>query len=471
MKILLLEVNLTIAELCGGKKSFAGALNIIPPLGLAYLGAVAEQAGHTVKIIDSVQELSIPETVAASLAWQPEVIGLSSTTPAYGKLLHLVQALRQVLPRSIYLVGGAHPTAAPVMTLATGLFDYLIIGEGEGTFSELLSFVDRGADGPIDDISGLGMMRTGKPYFTSVRSPVSDLDSLPLPARHLLSPLAVYHPTPASYRCLPLAHIITSRGCPTRCTFCDRGVFGERYRERSVDSIMAEVEQVVGELGAREIRFFDDCFTINHERLEALCVEFARRYPGLPWTCLTKVNLVNPEVLKMMRTAGCWQVLFGLESGDETVLSSLGKNTTVAQNKQAVAWAVAAGLRVRADFLVGTPLETAVTLQRTLDFAKSLPLDFAHFNKFVPYPGTELYRQLSEQGKEIDIAGMVSQLDHDALAYVPPALGREEYRDWLNCSYRKFYFRFGYLLRRIMGLRTITEVSGQLKGCFSLWSG
>lgn len=465
MKVLLVDTPFSSDDIGGERELFAGVENVIPALGLAYLAAVAEQEGHAVRVFEGVLGHGLGRLEELARQFQPQLVGIAATTPTFGNACRAAELLRSLLPDLTVVVGGSHPTAMPQLTAASGVFDYLVLGEGEQPFARLLRFLSDGT-GTLDAIPGLVVVREGVIVSSSAPSVVEDLDSIPLPARHLLAPLAAYHPTPASLRRLPLAHIMSSRGCPSRCRFCDRAVFGDRVRERSVDNVMAEVEQVLG-LGAREIRFFDDTFTLNRARLLTLCQELRRLKPPLPWTCLTRVNCVDIELLEAMASAGCWQVLFGLESGDDRVLASLGKGTTVAQNRRAVELARQAGLRVRADFLVGSPHETPESLQATLDIACELEIDFAHFNKFVPFPGTLFHDELLAQGHRFDFEAS-STLDHDALVYVPPALDAAEYQRFLDRSYRRFYFRPQYLLRRLMGLRTLTELQANLLGSRTL---
>ncbi len=472
MKILLIDVPFGIREIGGKRAAFASVRNVIPALGLAYLAAVAEKEGHDVCIFDYAKKFddNWDAIVRKSISFKPDIIGITATTPAFKNALKTATLLRKTMPNAVFLAGGAHPTAAPEHAAAARVFDYLILGEGEVTFVELLQhFEGKGTTKP-EDIPGLAFWRDKKLIFTQPRKPIENLDSIPLPARHLLPPLKLYHPTPASYRKLPLAHIITSRGCPSKCNFCDRSVFGEKYRKRSSDNVLAEVEEVVSKYGAREIRFFDDCFTINKNRLEEICQGLKKIRPRCIWTCLTKVNLVNPEMLQMMHDAGCWQVLYGLESGDDRVLKTLGKGTTVKQNRLAVKWTREAHIRVRADFIVGTPNETMETLTNTLNFAKKLPIDFAHFNKFVPFPGTEFYRQLIKQGYWFDFSRDSSIMDHDALVFVPSAIPSAKYREFLDRAYKEFYLRPSYILRRLFAMRTFTEFCGNIKGFFSIRS-
>ncbi len=469
MKVLLIDVPFSAMEVGGVKGNFSLVRNVIPALGLAYLAAVAEKAGYKVSILDCARGLPLTAIKDETKSFLPDVVGLTSTTPTFANAVKAATLVREIQPKASIVLGGPHATVMPEQSLRSGPFDYVIIGEGEETFVELLEKLPENS-GAAKEVKGIAFLDKGEYVKGEKRGKIKDLDTIPFPARHLLPPLSDYSPTPASYRALPLAHIMTSRGCPSRCTFCDRGIFGTSYRARSAENVLNEVIEVKERYGAREIRFFDDTFTIDQKRLEKICEGMASLSPQLPWTCLTKVDKVSKESLAMMRAAGCWQILFGLESGDDKILSSLKKGTTVAQGRQAVNWAVEAGLRVRADFIVGTPLETPKSLQKTLDLALSLPIDFAHFNKFVPFPGTELYESLHSQGFEFDIDSPSSTLDHDALVYVPPGLDERRYRRFLDGAYKAFYLRPSFLLRRLFAMGTWTEFMGHVKGFFSIAS-
>jgi anaerobic magnesium-protoporphyrin IX monomethyl ester cyclase len=471
VKILLIDVPFELQEAAGQDGGSAAILNVIPALGLAYLAAVSEREGHDVRILDCARGLAWDSITREASAFRPEVVGLTATTLTFKNAVKAANLLRETLPQATLVVGGPHPTAVPEQVAATRAFDFLVVGEGEATFIELLKHLEGRGETRPDAISGLAFWRDGQVVITAPRERIDDLDTIPFPARHLLPSLSEYHPTPASCRRLPLAHIMTSRGCPTRCNFCDRSIFGTKYRARSAGNVLAKVEEVVSRHGAGEVRFFDDTFTLNRKRLEAICQGLRKFRPRLPWTCLTKVTAVDLDMLRMMRDAGCWQVLFGLESGDDRVLESLGKETTVQKNRQAVAWARQAGLRVRADFIVGTPHETMESLENTLKLAKELSLDYAHFNKFIPFPGTEFYRQLTQQGYRFDFDCTLDfELDHDVLVYVPQGIDPDDYRRFLDRAYREFYLRPRYLLRRLLAIRTFTELRGQVKGFFALKS-
>ena len=470
MRILLLDPPYEFKEIGGVKQNFRYVLNKIPSLGLAYLAAVAEKKCHTVKIVDCTLGLGYQETARIAEGFSPQIIGITATTPTFNNAVYLASILRKILPRAIFVCGGAHPTASPCDAMEKGVFDFLVLGEGEETFIELISYLEDKIPSRPDDISGIAFKRDGKVIITSRRSRINDLDFIPFPARHLLPPLSAYHPTPASYRKLPLAVIMTSRGCPSYCTFCDRAVFGERFRKRSVSNVIKEVQEVILKYGAKEIRFFDDAFTLDFSHIEGICRGMKKLRPCIPWTCLTKVNAVNFDILKMIRESGCWQVLFGLESGDDAILKHLGKGNTVKQNKEVVFWAKKVGLSIRADFLVGSPWETKESFKKTVEFAKSLPLDFAHFNKFVPYPGTAIYKDLIDKGYKINFNNGSYTNNHDDFVYIPTSFNELEYCNFLDRAYKEFYLRPGYILRRLLSLRSLPELIGQAKGLYSILS-
>jgi len=469
MKILLIDPPYGYREIGGTKQNFRYVLNKIPSLGLAYLAATVEREGHDVRVVDCTfnQEKMLTD-IAKEFC--PQIIGITATTPTFKNAAYMAGLLQQILPEAVYICGGSHASVCPEDILNVGVFDFAIIGEGERTFLELIAHIKDKQDIQPDYIHGLAFKRDGDIIITPARERIENLDSLPLPARHLLPPLKRYHSTPASYRKLPIAVIMSSRGCPNQCTFCDRTVFGEKFRKRSAANVMLEVEEVISKYGAKEIRFFDDTFTIDPYHVENICRQMKKIPMHTPWTCLTAVTAVNSDMLKMMYDAGCWQVLFGLESGEDYILERLGKNNTVEQNKKAVFWAYEAGLRIRADFLVGSPWETKETFMKTIEFAKSLPLDFAHFNKFVPYPGTSIYKDLKNKGYRFNFDNGAYINNQCDFIYVPEAFTKTEFSQCLDRAYKEFYLRPNYLMRRLFSIRTFTEFTGNLKGFYSILS-
>lgn len=450
-------------ESVGKTKSIKKVLNIVPPLGIAYIAAILEKIGIEVKIIDCAIGISFDDLFKTVLKTSPEVVGITSTTPAFIKAEKLAKFIREKLPATKILIGGAHITALPKKTMETGLFDIGIIGEGESTVEELFKNYKNRKFENLDTIHGIIYKDGGNIRQNKYRAFIEDLDLIPMPARHLLPHPKFYKPTPASCRRVPYAVIMTSRGCPSQCTFCDRKIFGKLCRMRSVSNIFREIEEIVAEYDVREIRFFDDTFTLNKKRAHDICDEFEKRKLKLSWTCLTKCACVDSSLLNHMKQAGCWQVLYGFESGDDRMLKLLKKGNTVAINKKAVLLTKEAGLEVRGDFIVGTPGETWESLEKTLQFAIDMKLDYAHFNKFIPLPGTELYEILTREGHVFDFSKSTI-LDHKQIYYLNPGMRQNEFSDFLDRATRRFYFRLGYILKRLFSIRTLHQLKGQIDG-------
>lgn len=455
-------------ESVGKTKSIKRVLNIVPPLGIAYIGAVLEKMGIEAKIIDCSVGISFDNLFDMILKESPKVIGISSTTPAFVNAERVAKFIREKLPTTKTIIGGAHVTAMPEETIKTGLFDIGIIGEGETTIRQIFDNYKDGQFEKLATVRGI-VYKDDKEIRQNESQPfIQDLDSIPLPARHLLPHPGFYRPTPASCRYVPYTVIMTSRGCPSQCTFCDRKIFGEGFRMRSVSNIFQEIEEAVFKYGVKEIRFFDDTFTLNKKRVYEICDEFIRRNIKLPWTCLTKAACVDGPLLKHMRRAGCWQVLYGFESGDDRMLKLLKKGNTVEINRKAVRLTKEAGLEVRGDFIVGTPGETWESLERTVRFAIDMKLDYAHFNKFIPLPGAELYRKLIGEGYQFDFSKSTI-LDHKKIYYINPGMEREEFSKFLDRATKRFYLRPGYILKRFFSIRTLYQLKGQINGFFAIF--
>jgi len=468
MKTLLINPPFVESESVGATRSMKYVLNTIQPLGLAYIAAVLNRAGYPVEVADFCVPDYYPPVEEVIRRSDADIVGLTCTTPSFMSAVAVAGQVRRIRPNAKIVLGGAHVNAAPEDAMRHACFDVGVLGEGEFAMLELVKHFSGGEPRSLQEIQGLIFREADKIVRTPPRPHHRKLDDIPHPARYLLPPLRRYSPTPASYRRLPLGVLMTSRGCPSKCTFCDRAVFGSTYRAHSTEYVLDEIEELVRRYKAREIRFFDDTFTQNRKRVFEICEGMQRRGLKLPWTCLTKAKAVTPEMLRAMKEAGCWQVLFGLESGDAEMLKRLKKGNTVEDNRRAVRWAQEAGLSVRADFIVGTPGETMESLRRTLNFALELGLDYAHFNKFVPFPGTELHEQLTAQGYRFDLSRPCSILDHGAIFYVPDGMTREEFKAFLDDAFRRFYLRPRYIVRRIFQIRTIDQLVGQAKGFLAI---
>ncbi|MCJ7581348.1 MAG: B12-binding domain-containing radical SAM protein [Candidatus Aminicenantes bacterium] len=455
------------AEATGVDHKFKNVINIVAPLGIAYVAATLEKMQISVKIIDCATGVSYQELYRRIHQMAPDVIGITSTTPSFSNATKVARYIKDNLPKCKILLGGAHVTAVPKLAMDLKLFDIGVIGEAELIIENLFNNFRDGQFENLENIKGIIYLKGDEIIQNEREDFIKDLDTIAFPSRHLLPDLIKYLPTPASARRVPYATVMTSRGCPTRCTFCDRAIFGEKIRLRSVENIMTEIDHLVEHHGVREIRFFDDTFTINKKRTMALCEELMSRDYKLLWTCLTKVNCVDEELLKKMKEAGCWQILYGFESGDDRMLKILGKHTSVEKNQRAIKMTKKAGIEVRGDFILGTPGETWESLKHTLDFTLNNNLGYAHYNKFTPFPGTQLTKELEIQGYTFDLTHS-SIIEHEKLHYVNPGMDPNEFLKFLDLAHRKFYLRPIYILKRLFKIRSLFQLKGQIRGFFAL---
>lgn len=466
IKITFVNPPLSTKESAG---SFEKVENVLPPLGLGYLSAVLENAGYYVRIIDCKPlRLDAIDLVEKLKKEKPDIIGLTSTVLEIGRSCQISNALKKSLPDSFIIIGGPHLTSLPMETMRNSAFDVGVIGEGENTMLELAERINRN-ELDFEKVDGIIYRENEELTITQPRGYIEDLDSLPFPARHLLPPLSEYSPGPASYLKLPQGHMMTSRGCPYQCIFCDKKTFGNKVRLRSPTNVVDEVRELIDTHGAKDIRFFDDSFTVDNDRIFKICEELDNQNIRIPWSCLTRVDIVSKELLQRMREAGCWQISFGLESGDQEILNKMKKGITIEKSRQAVRWAKMAGLDVRAYFILGMPGESTTSIRKTAEFARSLPIDTAQFYALTLFPGNELYEIAKREGTMLhdDYSKFNVNIDVDdsRLAYVPEGMTEQELKNAIRDTYKKFYLRPIYLLKQLISIRSFEDLKRYWKGC------
>jgi anaerobic magnesium-protoporphyrin IX monomethyl ester cyclase len=393
----------------------------MPPLGLAYIAAVLEQAGHEVGILDCVVEgfhrlsrqpdgrqrngLDGEDLLRAVEGFRPGLVGVSSLFSAQSAAAHHVCSLvKRVDPGIITVMGGAHPSSVPEEVLADRNVDLTVLGEGEATLLRLVEALECGEPLPSDP-SGLAFRSGGEFRIHPPASYLADLDSLPMPARHLL-PMKRYFeyrsPHGTVVRRHPCTNMITSRGCPAQCSFCSiHTVWGRRFRWHSAERVIGEIESLIGEYGVREIQFEDDNLTLNKPRIRQICQTIIDRRIDLTWTTPNGVATwaLDEKLLDLMRRAGCYHIAIAVESGSQEVLDRLiHKPLDLRRVPPIVQAARRLGMGVSAFFVVGFPGETKADIEKTFDYAMNLGADHIHFFTATPYPGTALYRECLEKG-------------------------------------------------------------------------
>jgi len=261
--------------------------------------------------------------------------------------------------------------------------------------------------------------------------------------------------------------MMTSRGCPYRCTFCFKSIFGRKYITQSSERITNEIKYLIKKLGVRELLFYDDSFTINRERTIELCNEFIKNDINIPWSCETRVNHVDKKLLEKMKEAGCYIISYGVESGDQQILNNLKKDITIEQVRNAFKLTRKVDILTVAYFMIGSPGDTRKTVRKTINFAKQLDADFAQFSICTPFPGSELFDNLIRKGIKIedwDKASYVTSKTKSKPVILTEHLSEEEVKRFYSSAYKEFYLRPRYILKALTRMKSIGDVKINLNG-------
>ncbi len=379
----------------------SGRKNNFPPLGVMYIGAVLEEAGHSVQIIDPMpKDMSFVQMVRD---FDPQIVGVSIMTASYSTAADLLKKLKQNIPDTLYCAGGAHVTALPVETINDLELDFAVVGEGEFTMREVCKRIENGGD--LHGVKGI-VYRSGSVVVNNdPRDLIQNLDDLPFLGRHLLSDFKEYLLPPGTLRggfFQRSTTMMTSRGCPYHCIYCSSYlIFGRKLRRRSVSNVIAEIEGLIKKYDIEALYFLDDTFTLNSRWVMEFCRQLREKKIPISWQCQARVDTVSEDLLYAMKNAGCISVEFGVESGSEKVLKIMKRRTSKEMIFKAFKTAKKAGLRSSAFFMLGNPGETLEDINQTFKVAKKIKANRTNFYFTVPFPGTELY-QMAQQNSWLD---------------------------------------------------------------------
>lgn len=389
------------------------------PLGLAYLAASLELSEIKVSVVDmQVLGLRGPDVLKIIAEQRPAVVGISSLVSNHGNGMRLAARIRENFPNIKVVMGGPHASFIAEEVLSSGVVDIVSLFESEETLPELMHALLNGRE--LDSVAGIAYTADRKVYYSNARRPIANLDTLPLPARHLF-PIERYQGVAGA------AHLITGRGCPFRCIFCSAGaIYGSIYRSRSPAKVVDEIEELVYRYHLTDIFFSDDTFTIDQRRAANICRMIINRKLPITWNCEARVDTVKPDLLRIMKEAGCTGLQFGVESGDNDVLRRSGKGITVDQILYAVNETVLAGINVACSLIIGHPSDTKETIAKTMSLARRLVAlgnykakVHVKFALFTPLPGTPVYENPERYNLEIltrnwdryDFSTVVSQIE------------------------------------------------------------
>jgi len=419
------------------------AITSAPFITLASLAGALLEKGIEVEIADLMIEGRPEEAFRSRLrGFRPDFVGITFTTPLLREARGLARMAREEIPEVRILAGGVHASALPGEVLSGGEFDAVAIGEGERTIVEIASGL------PLAQIDGTAWMEDGELRRTGPRELIADLDDLPMPAWQLHD-LRYYRAPHIAARRNPVGYMETNRGCNHHCLYCSQNVFGHIVRSKSPGRVVDEMFRML-DMGFRDIHIKDNNFTADIARASEVCrLLIDRRFPA-PWALPTGVNVhdVDEEFFRLAKRAGCYQVAFGIESGVEEILAGVCKRQSPEQVRRAVEMAAGAGLETVGFFMMGLPGDTTETMDRTIDFALSLPLTYAKASMTLPFPSSALFRLIQNEGR-------ILSTDWDLYNFhCTSEVWKHEHLDWPTIEryytlfHRKFYFRPSYIWKR-----------------------
>jgi radical SAM superfamily enzyme YgiQ (UPF0313 family) len=458
MKIWLINPPQSAQTVTGVRAVVSNLFFNSPPLGLGYLAAALEDAGHRVTITDCpVERVYAQHILAMAQQISPDLVGVTSTTTHFPNALDIAKRLKAALPNLPICIGGPHFNANPELLVVYRAFDFGVFGEGERTIVEAVQALESGQ--AVNDVPGVVTADGDRVAFAPARPPIDDLDSILLPARHLF-PMKRYRPLPNDHYRLPKASMITSRGCPFSCKFCDKSTFGNRYRTASPQHLLHEMRVLRDDFGIRDVAIVDSLISPTPKRINAILDAMEAAPPGVSWTCSGRANIMDEHVLGRMKNAGCWRVRFAIESGNPDILKSIDKDLTKPEFDRSVRMADKAGLRVKAFFMVGHVGDTVQTIEQTIAFAKSLPLADITVQFNTPLKGTRQYDECLKKGTILDKP--LSKHNFFEPVFVPEGLTPQKLMELFSRFYREFYLRPSLIWRHIKTLRSISDISRYL---------
>ncbi len=436
------------------KLFFSPKIGIYIPLGIAQIAAMLEKRNHKVKALDlrlCDEEclLAIKKTLSS---FKPDIIGMSCSFFSAKITFEIARSIKEVYDAPIILGGPYATVFATSIMRSHKSIEIIVVDEGDYTFPEILDSM--GKKQSLSLVKGI-LYREGKKIVrTQARPVISDLNDLPFPAFHLFD-FKKYVPLPKHCKRTPLLPMITSRGCQWgKCTFCYQPrIYGRRLSPERVVNEIAYFKKIYN---IREVRFWDDIFISNRTWINKFCDLLEKEDLGIIWSCHARVDMVSKEILERIAKAGCWQILYGIESESMELLGKIGKGITKEQAINAVRWTKESKIEARISCIIGLPDETPVMTDRTIEFAYSLDADLTQFSLATPYPGTRMYERY-RHSKRLDKD--LTYYSEIKAVYLPKGYdNKKQLEDKFKMAYRRYYFRPSYILKNLVKIRELDDI-------------
>ena len=417
---------------------------ITPPTNLMYLASSLEKESYSVKIVDDdLLQMGYEKVSELAGKLNPQLVGVTANTSTIKSALKYVELVKNILPNSLTVIGGPHTTFMPSETLKSSEnLDVVVMGEGEETIVDLANHSTDTIHN-LDEVKGIFYkdLKNGNLKTTQKRPLIKDLDTLPFPARHLV-PFDSYGASKEQ-----TGGIITSRGCVYNCNYCSSSlIMGKKFRSRSPDNVVDEIEELIDQYQINDIGFMDDTFMLNKRRANDIANEIKARDLDLSFVASSRVDSVDQSLLQNLKNSGLKTIYYGVESGSQRILDLMKKGITLKQAEDAVKSAKNVDLEVLTSFILGYPGETEEDMNKTIDFSTKLDSDYCQYSILTPFPGTPIYNEL--KGKNL-----IDNDDWDEYTVLKPVLKYDEMglnknmvERKLAMAYLKFYARPSYLI-------------------------
>ena len=468
MKILLINPYVPIDVVYGRHGEQIGA--VLPPLGILYMKAYLHGiSDHHVDILDAnALKMGAQQVLEHCAGKQYDCVGFSATTLAYPFAMDAARLIRDSQPAVKLILGGPHAQGDPegIIQANPSLFDYVCYSEGEFALSLLLDYFAKRLTEP--ELKGWLYSKNGEIIRTPMPPVPDNLDLFGHPAEHVPTQwVRLYHEKVLAYRNLPMFAVMSSRGCPFKCTFCStpfrfKTLYQGKMRYHSIEWLIEELRLLEEKHGVREVNIVDDTFNVNRER----ALEFSRRKSEsglrMAWACNFEANIADPALISAMKNAGCWTIMVGGESGSDRMLEFIRKGVTAKKLEQVVQWAHEIGIVTRVSFILGLPTETKESIAETINLIKRSNIHFPYFQLYVPLPGTAMYEQLERYGKILVKDAHLRSASK--VNYLPHGLTEPELMDAYQRIFRTVYFRWSMIANHLRFIHSWADVVRYWKG-------
>ncbi len=433
MKILL--INPFGSNWVEGREDITETAIRMAPIGILSIAAFLLKNGHEVEVHDcrgAVSRIGADDVLSRVKSFNPDLVGFTSVTSGFLNAYRLTEEIKKTAPHVTVVFGGVHVSALRAKILESyPAIDFLVTGEGEKAMAGLAQGAKPGT------IQGLVYREGTEIRDNGLRTDLCELDSLPFPAYHKLEGFPKkFEAALFNYPKAPSATIISSRGCPYQCSYCDRSVFRRSFRYNSAEYLYEHMTFLKKEFTIRHVFFYDDLFTFNRERIEKFCGLLRKKPLTMTFNCAVRVGHIDDELLLMLKASGCWMVSLGIESGAPEILARHKTKVDFNEMKTTVKRIQKSGLRAKGLFMMGLPGETEETIKVTSDFITDLELDDMNMTKFTPFPGSPIYQTIQEEGVFEEKWELMNCLN---FVFVPRGI---ESRERLDELYKQFIKRF-----------------------------